>query len=214
MYPQTHRHIPPPGLLPIMKEVVEMLFCKGLLRVLFCTETFAMGVNAPARTVVFQQIRKHDGRSFRYVLLYVFNVARGWCEALDILCRASCVPCVPTPLHTHPTHHHPTFTHPPPHQHSTYHHVPHTHTHTHTHRTLLPGEYTQMAGRAGRRGLDAVGTVLIACMDDDIPDESLLRTLLIGAATKLTSQFRLTYSMILNLLRVEELRVGGFVEGR
>lgn len=53
------------GLLPIMKEVVEMLFCRGLLRVLFCTETFAMGVNAPARTVVFQQLRKHDGRAFR-----------------------------------------------------------------------------------------------------------------------------------------------------
>lgn len=48
-----------------MKEVVEMLFCKGLLRVLFCTETFAMGVNAPARTVVFQSLRKHDGKSFR-----------------------------------------------------------------------------------------------------------------------------------------------------
>ena len=48
-----------------MKEVVEMLFCRGLIKVLFCTETFAMGVNAPARTVVFQQLRKHDGRSFR-----------------------------------------------------------------------------------------------------------------------------------------------------
>ena len=48
-----------------MKEVVEMLFCKGLLRVLFCTETFAMGVNAPARTVVFQSLRKHDGKGFR-----------------------------------------------------------------------------------------------------------------------------------------------------
>jgi antiviral helicase SKI2 len=48
-----------------MKEVVEMLFCRGLVRVLFCTETFAMGVNAPARTVVFQQLRKHDGKEFR-----------------------------------------------------------------------------------------------------------------------------------------------------
>lgn len=48
-----------------MKEVVEMLFCRGLLQVLFCTETFAMGVNAPARTVVFQSLRKHDGKGFR-----------------------------------------------------------------------------------------------------------------------------------------------------
>ena len=53
------------GLLPIMKEVVEMLFCRGLIRVLFCTETFAMGVNAPARAVIFQSLRKHDGREFR-----------------------------------------------------------------------------------------------------------------------------------------------------
>ena len=53
------------GLLPIMKEVVEMLFCQGLVKVLFSTETFAMGVNAPARTVVFQSIRKHDGKGFR-----------------------------------------------------------------------------------------------------------------------------------------------------
>ena len=55
------------GLLPIMKEVVEMLFVRGLIRVLFCTETFAMGVNAPARAVIFQSLRKHDGREFRCV---------------------------------------------------------------------------------------------------------------------------------------------------
>ena len=42
-----------------------MLFCRGLIKVLFSTETFAMGVNAPARTVVFQSLRKHDGKSFR-----------------------------------------------------------------------------------------------------------------------------------------------------
>ena len=73
-------------------------------------------------------------------------------------------------------------------------------------RTLLPGEYTQMAGRAGRRGLDTVGTVLIAC-PNEIPEESDLRSLLMGRATKLESQFRLTYTMILNLLRVEDLKV-------
>ena len=55
----------PAGLLPIVKEVVEMLFCQGVIKVLFSTETFAMGVNAPARTVVFQGLRKHDGKSFR-----------------------------------------------------------------------------------------------------------------------------------------------------
>ena len=125
------------GLLPIVKEVVEMLFCRGVIKVLFATETFAMGVNAPARAVVFQSTRKHDGKDFR---------------------------------------------------------------------NLLPGEYTQMAGRAGRRGLDSVGTVVIACWDSVLPETDLKR-MLTGAATKLESQFRLTYSMILNLLRVEDLKV-------
>ncbi len=63
-----------------------------------------------------------------------------------------------------------------------------------------------MAGRAGRRGLDPVGTVIIACWDD-IYNEGEMRRLLTGRATRLESQFRLTYSMILNLLRVEDLKV-------
>jgi antiviral helicase SKI2 len=49
------------GLLPIMKEVVEILFSRGLVKALFATETFAMGVNMPARTVVFNEIAKYDG---------------------------------------------------------------------------------------------------------------------------------------------------------
>ena len=80
------------GILPILKEVVECCFAKGWVKLLFATETFAMGVNMPARTVVFDNIRKHDGSQFR---------------------------------------------------------------------TLLPAEYIQMAGRAGRRGLDSTGTVII-----------------------------------------------------
>ena len=73
-------------------------------------------------------------------------------------------------------------------------------------RGLLSGEYTQMAGRAGRRGLDKVGTVLLFCAEE-LPEEGELRKLLTGKATQLSSQFRLTYSMILNLLRVEDLKV-------
>lgn len=125
------------GLLPIVKEVVEMLFCRGVIKVLFSTETFAMGVNAPARTVVFDSLRKFDGKE---------------------------------------------------------------------HRKLLPGEYIQMAGRAGRRGLDTIGTVMIMCRDE-IPEESDLKNLIVGKPTRLESQFRLTYTMILHLLRVEELKV-------
>lgn len=48
--------------------MVEILFTRGLVKCLFATETFAMGVNAPARCVVFSSIRKHDGRSFRELL--------------------------------------------------------------------------------------------------------------------------------------------------
>ncbi|KAF2871895.1 NUC185 domain-containing protein [Massariosphaeria phaeospora] len=127
------------GMLPIVKEVVEILFAKTLVKVLFATETFAMGLNLPTRTVVFSGFRKHDGRSFR---------------------------------------------------------------------DLLPGEYTQMAGRAGRRGLDTVGTVIICAPGaDEAPQVSRLRLMMLGEPTKLRSQFRLTYNMILNLLRVEALKI-------
>uniref|UniRef100_A0A4W5N4I8 SKI2 subunit of superkiller complex n=1 Tax=Hucho hucho TaxID=62062 RepID=A0A4W5N4I8_9TELE len=125
------------GILPILKEVIEMLFSRGLVKVLFATETFAMGVNMPARTVVFDSIRKHDGTGFR---------------------------------------------------------------------NLLPGEYIQMAGRAGRRGLDATGTVIILCKSG-VHDMGDLHVMMLGKPTVLQSQFRLTYTMILNLLRVEALRV-------
>ncbi|KAM3858180.1 superkiller complex protein 2 [Diretmus argenteus] len=125
------------GILPILKEVIEMLFSRGLVKVLFATETFAMGVNMPARTVVFDSIRKHDGTGFR---------------------------------------------------------------------NLLPGEYIQMAGRAGRRGLDATGTVMILCKAG-VHDMGDLHVMMLGKPTVLQSQFRLTYTMILNLLRVEALQV-------
>uniref|UniRef100_A0A3P9I6U1 SKI2 homolog, superkiller viralicidic activity 2-like n=1 Tax=Oryzias latipes TaxID=8090 RepID=A0A3P9I6U1_ORYLA len=125
------------GILPILKEVIEMLFSRGLVKVLFATETFAMGVNMPARTVVFDSIRKHDGTGFR---------------------------------------------------------------------NLLPGEYIQMAGRAGRRGLDATGTVIILCKAG-VHEMADLHAMMMGKPTILQSQFRLTYTMILNLLRVEALRV-------
>ncbi|XP_066249016.1 superkiller complex protein 2 [Euwallacea similis] len=125
------------GILPIVKEIVEMLFQKSLIKVLFATETFAMGVNMPTRTVIFDSIKKHDGVELR---------------------------------------------------------------------TLLPAEYIQMAGRAGRRGKDEKGTVLILCKLN-VPPENQLREMMTGKPNKLVSQFRLTYGMVLSLLRVESLTV-------
>ncbi|PRW61094.1 superkiller viralicidic activity 2-like 2 isoform A [Chlorella sorokiniana] len=55
------------GLLPILKELVEILFQEGLIKVLFSTETFAMGLNMPARTVVFTALRKWDGEENRWI---------------------------------------------------------------------------------------------------------------------------------------------------
>ncbi|CAL1541570.1 unnamed protein product [Lymnaea stagnalis] len=130
------------GVLPILKEVVEMLFQKGLVKILFATETFAMGVNMPARTVIFDSIRKHDGMNFR---------------------------------------------------------------------NLLPGEYIQMAGRAGRRGLDSTGTVILLCKGD-VPEAAELHKMMLGKPTPLESQFRLTYTMILNLMRAEQLRVQDMIK--
>ncbi|KAJ1923374.1 Antiviral helicase ski2 [Tieghemiomyces parasiticus] len=134
------------GLLPIVKELVELLFARGLVKILFATETFAMGVNMPARAVVFSTLRKHDGHGFR---------------------------------------------------------------------DLLPGEYTQMAGRAGRRGLDKTGVVLVVgagASRDGMPDAPTLQRLILGPATRLSSQFRLTYPMILSLLRVEALQVEDMIK--
>jgi len=53
------------GLLPMLKEVVEILFQESLIKVLFSTETFAMGINMPAKTVVFTNTRKWDGLEYR-----------------------------------------------------------------------------------------------------------------------------------------------------
>ncbi|XP_062509279.1 exosome RNA helicase MTR4-like [Corticium candelabrum] len=122
------------GLLPILKEVIEILFGEGLIKALFATETFSLGLNMPARTVVFTNPRKFDGKSFRWV---------------------------------------------------------------------TGGEYIQMSGRAGRRGIDERGIVML--MVDERMEPPVGKALLKGHSDPLNSAFHLTYDMVLNLLRVEEI---------
>lgn len=122
------------GLLPILKETIEILFGEGLLKALFATETFAMGLNMPARTVVFTSSRKFDGKNMR---------------------------------------------------------------------ELTSGEYIQMSGRAGRRGLDDKGIVIL--MVDEKVSPAVGREIVKGKPDAINSAFHLTYNMVLNLLRVEEI---------
>jgi superfamily II RNA helicase len=55
------------GILPAAKEVVERLFTTGLIKLLFCTETFALGINMPASTVIFDELEKFNGIEFKYL---------------------------------------------------------------------------------------------------------------------------------------------------
>eukprot|EP00057_Strongylocentrotus_purpuratus_P029781 XP_011684255.1 PREDICTED: superkiller viralicidic activity 2-like 2 isoform X2 [Strongylocentrotus purpuratus] len=120
------------GLLPILKETIEILFSEGLIKALFATETFAMGLNMPARTVIFTNPRKFDGKDFRWI---------------------------------------------------------------------TSGEYIQMSGRAGRRGLDDRGIVIL--MIDEKMSPGVGKDILQGQPDPLNSAFHLTYNMVMNLLRVE-----------
>jgi len=108
------------GMIPILKEVVEILYSQGLIKVLLATETFAMGVNMPTKTVVFCQTNKYDGVSAK--------------------------------------------------------------------RNLRPEEYGQMAGRAGRRGKDPVGHVVIL-PTVNFMGESEAKSMIMAPPQKIASKF-------------------------
>jgi superfamily II RNA helicase len=65
------------GILPAAKEIVERLFAAGLIKLLFCTETFALGVNMPANTVIFDELEKFDGVNFKYLMVRQYNQMAG-----------------------------------------------------------------------------------------------------------------------------------------
>ena len=130
------------GLLPVFKETVEELFSAGLVKVVYATETLALGINMPARTVVLESLRKWNGSA---------------------------------------------------------------------HVTLSPGEYTQLTGRAGRRGIDVEGHAVVLAADDVEP--ATVSSLASRRTYPLVSAFRPTYNMAVNLLeRMPRMRVREVLE--
>ncbi len=118
------------GLLPGWKALVEKLFQKGLIKVVFATETLAAGINMPARTTIISSISKRTDNG---------------------------------------------------------------------HRTLSANEFLQMSGRAGRRGMDEIGYVVVIGTPFQTPDE--VAQLVLSDANPLESKFSPSYSMVLNLLQ-------------
>ncbi|MGH2750196.1 MAG: DEAD/DEAH box helicase [Actinomycetota bacterium] len=118
------------GMIPPFKEIVEELFAEGLVRVVFATETLALGINMPARTVVIESLTKFTGEK---------------------------------------------------------------------HELMTPGQYTQLSGRAGRRGIDVAGNSVVL-MQRFTPFDTITRL----ASTRtypLQSSFQPSYNMAVNLVR-------------
>ncbi len=116
------------GMLPVFKEVVEELFTEGLVRAVFATETLALGINMPARTVVLEKLDKWNGEA---------------------------------------------------------------------HVALTPGEYTQLTGRAGRRGIDVEGHAVVLWQPG--LDPGSVAGLASTRTYPLNSSFRPSYNMAVNL---------------
>jgi ATP-dependent RNA helicase HelY len=117
------------GMIPAFKEVVEELFVRGLVRMVFATETLALGINMPARTVLLERLVKFNGE---------------------------------------------------------------------THADLTPGEYTQLTGRAGRRGIDIEGHAVVQWSPEI--DPARVAGLASTRTYPLRSSFRPSYNMAINLV--------------
>jgi superfamily II RNA helicase len=122
------------GMIPVLREIVELMISKRYIKLLFATESFAIGLDCPIKTAIFTGLTKFDGS---------------------------------------------------------------------TERNLMSHEYTQMAGRAGRRGIDTIGHV-VHCNNLFPMTMTEYKNILCGSPQKLVSKFHVTYSMILNLLKSKE----------
>jgi ATP-dependent RNA helicase HelY len=118
------------GMIPPFKEIVEDLFSRGLVRAVFATETLALGINMPARTVIIESLTKFTGEK---------------------------------------------------------------------HELMTPGQYTQLSGRAGRRGIDIIGNSVVL-MQRFTPFDTLTR-LASTHSYPLNSSFQPSYNMAVNLVR-------------
>ncbi|HLC16100.1 MAG TPA: DEAD/DEAH box helicase [Thermodesulfovibrionia bacterium] len=119
------------GMLPTLKEVVERLFTSKLIKIIFTTETFALGINMPARTVIFDELKKFYGTHFGL---------------------------------------------------------------------LRTRDFYQMAGRAGRRGMDDVGYVYVRLNPRHVSFEQAIKTVY-GKTEPVASQFNTGYATVLNLFK-------------
>lgn len=119
------------GMLPVLREMIELLFDEGYIKLLFATETFSVGINMPTKTVIFSTLEKWDGSG---------------------------------------------------------------------RRNLLPHEYTQMAGRAGRRGLDTIGHVIHCNNLFDSGYAHEYKQILCGLPQKLVSKFKINYGLLLSVI--------------
>lgn len=117
------------GIIPVFREMIEILFGQGKVKLLFATETFAVGINMPTKTVIFSGFQKFNGSHLR---------------------------------------------------------------------TIFSHEYTQMAGRAGRRGLDTIGHVIHLTNMTSLPYKHDYKNMMNGKPQLLTSKFSISYNIILN----------------
>ena len=120
------------GMIPVLREIVELMISKRYIKLLFATESFAIGLDCPIKTAIFTSLTKFDGQNERY---------------------------------------------------------------------LMAHEYTQMAGRAGRRGIDTVGHVVHCNNLFKVPTLNEYKTILGGIPQKLVSKFHISYGLILNLMK-------------
>ena len=123
------------GVLAVFREMIEILFDRKLIKLLFATETLAVGVNFSTTSVIYTGITKFDGNGMRL---------------------------------------------------------------------LAPHEYTQIAGRAGRRGIDKVGKVWLCCNLFEPPPLYDFEHMLSGKPQTLISKFKISFSMCLNIISSED----------